>query len=166
MGDKGGKNMDMDRIYESLTSNNINSLLKKQTREITEADIFVDDNDDFDMINTENTFDITEEDIFGEDIGSVNLICRISKLEKENLELRQQNWELQQQVKLLHESIQNECSPVQENEKLKPPAYRDDIDLDKLVTLYKSGVSRNKIGKALKCSSNTVKNRLKELGIL
>lgn len=158
--------MGMDRIYETLTFDKIDSKYKKQTREITEEDIFDDNEDNFDMVNTEDNFDITDKDIFGEDAENINLLCRISKLEKENIELRQKNWELQQQIKILHESIQKGCLSVQEKQKLKPPAYRDDINLEELITLYKSGVSRNKIGKALKCSPNTVKSRLKELGML
>ena len=154
--------MEMDRIYKTLNSNKTHITLKIQTKEIIEEGIFDDNEDDIHMVNAEDNFDITDEDIFGEDTKEIEIMRRISELEKENRELGHQNLELQQQLEIL-ENMQGCCLSVQKEKKNRPPAYRDDINLDDLVSLYKKQYSMNKIGKILNCNPKTVKSRLIQL---
>lgn len=158
--------MDMERIYKTLSSDKTYSTRKKGTNEITEKDIFDEKEDDLGMANTENTYNSTDEDIFGEDTEYIQLMCRNSELEKENTALKNQNLELQKEIEILKANIQKGGLCIQEKKKNKPSAYRDDIDLEKLVTLYKKHLPMNKIGLELGCNPHTVKSRLEELGIL
>lgn len=152
--------MDMDRIFQELTLGERINPAKKQEREMTEEEIFDDSDDDLDIINN-NRFEVSDEDIFGGDLKYIEQTIRISELEKENSMLRQENNILKQK----HPEYNQEMS-LSVPKKEKPSAYRQDIDLEELETLYKKGISMNRIGTMLGCSPHTVKRRLKELGIL
>lgn len=154
---KGDRNMGMDRIYNDLQYNKI----RKTTKEITEEDIFDDDD-----LDTVTDTEVNIKSIFGEDGEYMEQLSCISELQKENMELKQRILVLEKQLQAFQENIHGSGSILHKEKEKIAPAFREDINLDLLVTLHKQGKTMNQIGRTLGCSPHTVKSRLKKLGIL
>lgn len=138
--------MDFKEILNLMYPNRENN----QTEEITEKELFGDDNDIYDY--------------YGENAEYLMKQHYYSNIEKENKVLKEEIQMLQKQIHEQELTIQKFTSELHELKKCKTPAERGDINNEKILDLFEKGFNKNEISNELGYKYNTVKNRLKKLG--